>query len=183
MKKPIKIILLAFIILIIFMAIFIAWKRAIMLTGLAPEIIVKKTNSISGPCSNQYYETEYNEEGKITIKNFPYRNIKRGESCKNYEIMETLPFGFNGVVISEEEFKDLENEYHICYPNNLSLSKISDLSCIQEIELSGMPVAGSMSAEIENCFFTNDNINQLSQLTNLEKVAFNSCSIKSINSN
>jgi hypothetical protein len=51
-------------------------------------------------CSNKYYETEYNEEGRIRIKSFPYYIIKDKEKCKDNEIMETVELEIQGSLVS-----------------------------------------------------------------------------------
>jgi len=40
-------------------------------------------------CSNKYYETQYDKDGKIIIKNFPYYKIGDKEECKSNETMKT----------------------------------------------------------------------------------------------
>lgn len=143
-------------------------------------------------CSNQYYKTEYynrqpNDEewdvdGRIVIKDFPYRKIKKGEYCKESEVMATLPIHLQGVIMSEKDFEDFKNNHHICYPKNLSLAKINNLLCVQKIELSGMYSVGDFSDSIENCFFKNDDLQNLSNMINLEHITFHSCDIININS-
>jgi hypothetical protein len=72
-------------------------------------------------CSNEYFQTEYNENGKIIIKDFPYRLIDNSSTtqCKTNE-NEEAGTGFNTIR---------------CFIKGLSLSNISNLTCIQELEL------------------------------------------------
>jgi len=175
-----KLLIISLLILIIILSSYVIFKK--QKGNIVTNTTITTNTTKLTLCSNEYYNTEYNKDGKIVIKDFPYRSIKKGEHCQDFEIMATLPFRFSGVIMSEEDRKDLENEYHICYPRDLSLSKISNLSCVQEITLSGMPIVGDMNEQVTNCFFANDDINQLSHLTNLEKIIFDSCSIRNIKS-
>jgi len=72
-------------------------------------------------CSNEYFQTEYNKNGKIVIKDFPYRLVDNSPmaQCKPDE--------------NEEVGADFSTIR--CFIKGLSLSNISNLICIQELEL------------------------------------------------
>ena len=72
-------------------AIFNKQKRSI--------VIETTTTTKLALCSNQYYETEYDEDGKIVIKNFPYYNIGDKEECKINETKKTEEWYIEGEMI------------------------------------------------------------------------------------
>lgn len=122
-------------------------------------------------CSNKYYETEYNEEGKIRIKNFPYYIIKGKEKCKDNEIMETVELEIQGSLVS----------YKWCYIRDLSLDHIKDLACVQSLFISSNQRQIDINTiPIDNCIFEQENLNKLSSLVNLEEITFDGCSNSNI---
>jgi hypothetical protein len=74
-----------------------------------------------------------------------------------------------------------------CYYKNLSLKYISDLICVQKLELSGIQLNdldgfGDVDTyQIDNCFFEKDDLRILSNLDNLEEIIINGCSINNSN--
>jgi hypothetical protein len=136
-------------------------------------------------CSNEYFQTEYatqgtflndyKVDGKIVIKDFPYREIADNENCKENEIPESR-ISTGGCCPEEGE----DNVTKLCYYKNLSLKNISDLSCVQRIKLSGIVSPDIGNYGVYNCFFENDDLNYLSNMTNLEEITFDGCGNKNI---
>ena len=144
-------------------AIFNKQKRSI--------VIETTTTTKLALCSNQYYETEYDEDGKIVIKNFPYYNIGDKEECKINETKKTEEWYIEGEMILRRW----------CYIKNLSLRYIEDLTCIQKLDIKSInPQTDINTMPINSCVFEKENLNNLSSLANLEEITFGSCSNNNI---
>lgn len=136
--------------------IIIVWGSYITFNKQKRSVVIETTTTTKlALCSNEYFQTEYNENGKIIIKDFPYRLVDNSPTaqCKTNENEETGT-GFSTIR---------------CFIKGLSLSNISNLTCIQELELG---CADCWSENHKPCIFENDNLNNLSQLSNLELLRF-----------
>jgi len=77
--------------------------------------------------------------------------------------------------------------YRFCYDKDLSLQHISDLTCVQKIELSGIQLndlEGFNDVDthyIDNCFFEKDDLKTISSLDNLEEIIIDGCLINNNN--
>ena len=124
-------------------------------------------------CSNKYYETEYDSDGKIVIKDFPYYKIGEKEECKANEVMKTEEWSIQGKTIF----------YKWCYIKNLSFNHIKDLTCIQKLNIASTDLPTEINnIPIDNCVFEQEDFNNLSSLVNLEEITFLGCSNDSIDS-
>lgn len=121
-------------------------------------------------CSNEYYQTEYDEDGKIVIKDFPYRDIEDDEQCQPNEVTGSRNT-FGGCCPNDND----DGLTKLCYYKDLSLAKIKDLTCVQKITLSGIWNPDIGTYYVTDCFFENDDLNYLSNLTNLEEIIFDGC--------
>lgn len=149
-------------------------------------IIETTTTTKLALCSNEYYKTEYHAkkgfypgidvDGRIVIKDFPYREVADDEDCKENEKSD-IRMSIGGCCPEEGD----DNITKLCYYKNISLKNISDLSCVQKITLSGIWSPGTGNYNINNCFFENDDLNYLSNMVNLESITFDSCGNKNIN--
>jgi hypothetical protein len=75
----------------------------------------------------------------------------------------------------------------LCYDKDLSLQHISDLTCVQKLELSGMQSGDLESFNdedthfVNNCFFEKDDLKTISSLDNLEEIIIDGCLINNNN--
>lgn len=135
-------------------------------------------------CSNEYYKTKYDEDGKIIIKDFPYYEIY-GYNEDSEDASPTI-YKCNDNEISEDMVKGCDPylcKGKRCYAVEPALHHISDLTCVQKLELSGIKYnAGEAQLfGVRNCFFEKDDLNNLSNLINLEEITFFGCSNDNIN--
>lgn len=164
--------------------IIIVWGSYVTFNKQKENIITETTTTVMAKlalCSNEYYETEYHAEShfypgwdndkRIVIKDFPF-----------YEA--SIPESDTEILCDREE--DIWQEYRggccggdwtgkRCYREKPSLKKISNLTCVQKIKLSGIMYPDSGTYSVGDCFFENDDLNHLSNMVNLEKITFDGC--------
>ena len=100
-------------------------------------------------CSNQYYKTKYNANGRIVIDNWPCyeeSTIINGHPCSSGASGGEAP--------------------NCCYAE--SFDKIKDLTCVQEISQHGTNFG---------CGLSQSNLEIISGLTNLEVLDLSQCSV------
>jgi len=174
MKKQ-NIILVLLVVLTIFLGSYIVYLKWESLGGIFEKITTPTTKQTElSLCSNEYFTTEYDKDGRIVIKDFPYKEVINQGVCKENENGVDLEAGLNS-----------SKSIRVCYLKNLSLGNIRNLTCVQKLELGGLKYPDPSywyfdkieQKSVKNiCFLENTDLSYLSGLINLEEIVIDSCS-------